>query len=79
MPYMTSSRSRTGSQCNWHYGGKDLQKRKVFSREWNNEGVIDDESGELMEPMEEVPHKELGEFTQHVQLQTLYSKPYSHM
>ena len=24
-------------------------------------GVMDDESGESMEPMEEVPHKELGE------------------
>ena len=31
------------------YGGKDLQKRKVFSRD---KGVVDDES---MEPIEEVP------------------------
>ena len=36
------------------YGGKDLQKRKVLSLEWKSEGVIDDESGESMEPMEEV-------------------------
>ena len=36
-------------------GGKDLQKRKVLSLEWKNEGVMDDESGESMEPMEEVP------------------------
>ena len=31
------------------YGGKDLQKRKVLSLEWKNEGVMDDESGESME------------------------------
>ena len=36
------------------YGGKDLQKRKVLSLEWKSEG--DDESGELMELMEEVPY-----------------------
>jgi len=36
------------------YGGKDLQKRKVLSLEWKSEGVIDDESGESMEPMKEV-------------------------
>ena len=41
------------------YAGKDLQKRKVLSLEWKSEGVMDDESGELMEPMEEVPLKEL--------------------
>ena len=35
------------------YGGKDLQKRKVLSLEWKSEGVMDDESGESMEPMEE--------------------------
>ena len=35
------------------YGGKDLQKRKVLSLEWKSEGVMDDESGELMELMEE--------------------------
>ena len=40
---------------------KDLQKRKVLSLEWKCEGVMDDESGELMELMEEVPLKELGE------------------
>ena len=33
------------------YGGKDLQKRKVLSLEWKSEGLMDDESGELMEPM----------------------------
>jgi len=43
------------------YGGKDLQKRKVLSLEWKTEGVIDDESGELMELTEEVPLKELGD------------------
>ena len=37
------------------YGGKDLQKRKVLSLEWKSERVMDDESGESMEPMEEVP------------------------
>ena len=43
------------------YGGKDLQKRKVLSLEWKGEGVMDNESGESMEPMEEVPLIELGE------------------
>ena len=43
------------------YGGKDLQKKKVLSLEWKSEGVMDDESGESMEPMEEVPLIELGE------------------
>jgi len=38
-----------------------VQKRKVLSLEWKSEGVMDDESGELMELMEEVPHKELGD------------------
>jgi len=38
-----------------------LQKRKVFSLEWKSEGVMDDESGESMEVMEEMPLKELGE------------------
>jgi len=38
-----------------------LQKRKVLSLEWKSEGVMDDESGESMELMEEVPLKELGE------------------
>ena len=43
------------------YGGKDLQKRKVLSLEWKSEGVMDIESGESMEPMEEVPLIQLGE------------------
>jgi len=43
------------------YGGKDLQKRKLLSLEWKSEGVMDDESRELMELMEEVPLKELGD------------------
>jgi len=38
-----------------------LQKRKVLSLEWKSEGVMDDESGELMELMEEVLLKELGD------------------
>jgi len=38
-----------------------LQKRKVLSLEWKSEGVMDDESGELMELMEEMALKELGE------------------
>jgi len=38
-----------------------LQKRKVLSLEWKSEGVMDDESGELMELMEELPLKELGD------------------
>ena len=41
------------------YGGKDLQKRKVLSLEWKSEGVMDDESDEFMELVEEVPLKEL--------------------
>ena len=43
------------------YGLKDLQKRKVLSLEWKSEGIMDDESGESMELMEEVPLKELGD------------------
>ena len=43
------------------YGGKDLQKRKVLSLEWKSEEVMDDESGESMEPMEKVPLIQLGE------------------
>ena len=39
------------------YGGKDLQKRKVLSLERKGEGVMDDESGESMEPVEKVPEK----------------------
>jgi len=38
-----------------------LQKRKVLILERKSEGVMDDESGELMELMEEVPLKEVGE------------------
>ena len=40
--------------------GYDLQERKVLSLEWKSEGVKDDESGESMEPMEEVPLTGLG-------------------
>ena len=36
-----------------------MQKRKVLSLEWKTEGVMDGESGELMELVEEVPLKEL--------------------
>ena len=43
------------------YDGKDLRKRNVLSLQWKSEGVMDDESGESMDPMEEVPLKELGE------------------
>jgi len=39
--------------------GRICVKRKVISLEWKSEG--DDESGESMEPMEEVPFKELGQ------------------
>ena len=38
-----------------------MRKRKVLSLEWKSEGVMDDESGELVELMEEVPLKELGD------------------
>ena len=40
--------------------GKDLQKRKVLSLEWKSEGVMDDESGESMEPMKQVPLKRMA-------------------
>ena len=36
-------------------------RKKVLSLEWKSGGVMDDESGELMELMEEVPLKELGD------------------
>ena len=36
-----------------------MQKRKVLSLEWKSEVVMDDESGEFMELVEEVPLKEL--------------------
>jgi len=35
------------------------KKSKVLSMEWKSEGVMDNESGELMELMGEVPLKEL--------------------
>jgi len=38
-----------------------LQKKNVLSLEWKSEGVMDDESGESIELMEEVPLKELGD------------------
>ena len=38
-----------------------MQKRKVLSLEWKSERVMDDDSGELMELMEKVPLKELGD------------------
>ena len=38
-----------------------MQKRKVLSLEWKSGGVMNDESGELMELVEEVPLKELGD------------------
>jgi len=38
-----------------------LQKKKVLSLEWKSEGVMDDESDESMELMEEMPLKGLGE------------------
>ena len=36
-------------------------EKESFKLEWNSEGVMDDESGELMELMEEVQLKELGD------------------
>jgi len=36
-------------------------RKKVLSLEWKSEEVMDDESGESMELMEEVPLKELGD------------------
>ena len=38
-----------------------MQRKKVLSLEWKSERVMGDQSGELMEPMEEVPLIELGE------------------
>ena len=38
-----------------------MQNRKVLSLEWKSKGVMDDESGELMELMEAVALKELGD------------------
>jgi len=45
----------------WRKGGKDLQKGKVLSLKWKSEGVMDDKSGESLEPMDEVSQKGLGE------------------
>ena len=36
-----------------------MQKKKVLSLVWNSEGVMDDESGEFMELVEEVRLKKL--------------------
>jgi len=36
-----------------------LQKRKVLSPEWKSEGVMDNESGEFMELVEEMLLEEL--------------------
>ena len=36
-----------------------MQKRKVLSLEWKSEGVMDDESGELEELVEQVPLKKV--------------------
>ena len=38
-----------------------MQTRKVLSLEGKSEGVMDDESGELIELMKEVSLKELGD------------------
>jgi len=38
-----------------------LQERKVLSLEWKSEGIMDNESGDSIEPMEEVPLIQLGE------------------
>ena len=43
------------------YDGKDVQKRTVLSLEWKSDGVMDEESGESIELMEDMPLKELGE------------------
>ena len=42
------------------YDGKDWQIRKALSLEWKSGEVTDDESGESMEPMGEVPLVGLG-------------------
>jgi len=41
--------------------GVSPEEEKAWSLEWESEGVMNDESGESTEPMEEVPLKELGE------------------
>ena len=43
------------------YGGNDWQKRKALTLEWKSKRVMDDESGESMELMEEVALEGLGE------------------
>ena len=45
----SQSRRRNG-RLRW----EGFAERKVLSLEWKSEGVMDDESGELMEPNEEV-------------------------
>ena len=40
---------------------EEFAEKEGLSLEWKREGVMDNESGELMELMEEVPLKELGE------------------
>jgi len=54
-PWSQSEKEKEG------YGGKDLQKREVLSLELKSKGVMDDDSGESREPMEEVPLKGLSE------------------
>jgi len=41
--------------------GKICRKGNFLSLEWKSEGVIDNESGESMELIEEMPLKEMGE------------------
>jgi len=43
------------------YSGSDLQNMKVLNLECESKGVMDDESGESIKLMEEVPLKEVGE------------------
>ena len=38
-----------------------MQKRKVLNLDWKSEGVMDDDSGESIELMEEMPLKKLDE------------------
>ena len=38
-----------------------MRKRKVLSLEWKSGGVMNDESGDSIELMEEMPLKEMGE------------------
>ena len=52
------SQSRRKNGRLWWEG---FAERKVLSLEWKSKGVMDDESGESMELVEEVPLEELGE------------------